>query len=479
MHSKLLAASFLTLVALAACGSDETAVTPGADAGAGDDSSASYRAILLPYTTAGVTPVAASVTNEGWMLAMQTTGSDRRQDTQIWSVRDGRVNADERITLTEEMLNCPAGSGAYFARVLAFAVALDGHGLLVAGVRCNDVLGEVAFERANGAWKLLPPEALAALPERHIVRGVACMATSCALVYDTNVNWGAVEGNSSISLSLFRNGRFEAPVLDEQENDDDRLLSPTDVTAAQDAYVVTGFEGSTSSPQKARAFRVDDAGAKPVDLAGYEFVTPGVAASDGRVLWAASKVGTSGATLLSLSKQGDVSVVGTRTSADEDHAMRAVAALGTRYLESREVRHDDDPGYDAELRLDDVVLSLPPLSRDVSLRGIVVRNDEALVFGDQIADHPNHANEMAPFLVLVSSQSTLENATALADLPGDGCTAATVATDCASADWGVKCVGYFSCVNATCTQNCDFTTCGDGRCDVAGGETKASCPDCK
>jgi len=53
-------------------------------------------------------------------------------------------------------------------------------------------------------------------------------------------------------------------------------------------------------------------------------------------------------------------------------------------------------------------------------------------------------------------------------------------SSCALKDWLVRCYGHWECQCGQCAPVCDVDTCGDGFCDLAGGETPDSCPlDCK
>ncbi len=54
------------------------------------------------------------------------------------------------------------------------------------------------------------------------------------------------------------------------------------------------------------------------------------------------------------------------------------------------------------------------------------------------------------------------------------------AADCNGKPWLVDCLGHWSCNCGNCQAECDFVSCGDGNCDVQGGETPGSCPaDCQ
>ncbi|MGQ9589534.1 MAG: dockerin type I repeat-containing protein [Planctomycetota bacterium] len=54
------------------------------------------------------------------------------------------------------------------------------------------------------------------------------------------------------------------------------------------------------------------------------------------------------------------------------------------------------------------------------------------------------------------------------------------AEHCVLGDWLIFCMGHWECDCGECRAVCEFETCGDGYCDVAGGESEASCPrDCK
>jgi hypothetical protein len=51
---------------------------------------------------------------------------------------------------------------------------------------------------------------------------------------------------------------------------------------------------------------------------------------------------------------------------------------------------------------------------------------------------------------------------------------------CVLLDWLVFCVGHWDCECGECVAKCELDECGDGVCDVAGGESAQSCPgDCK
>ncbi len=51
---------------------------------------------------------------------------------------------------------------------------------------------------------------------------------------------------------------------------------------------------------------------------------------------------------------------------------------------------------------------------------------------------------------------------------------------CFLKEWLVDCYGHWRCDCGQCTPVCDFVGCGDGFCDIAGGETPQSCArDCK
>jgi hypothetical protein len=51
---------------------------------------------------------------------------------------------------------------------------------------------------------------------------------------------------------------------------------------------------------------------------------------------------------------------------------------------------------------------------------------------------------------------------------------------CLAMSWLVDCLGHWSCDCGVCRPVCDFQGCGDGRCDVAGGESFESCStDCR
>ncbi len=52
--------------------------------------------------------------------------------------------------------------------------------------------------------------------------------------------------------------------------------------------------------------------------------------------------------------------------------------------------------------------------------------------------------------------------------------------DCLDKEWLVDCLGNWDCVSGMCVEVCDFETCGDGECDIQGGESVQSCPaDCR
>jgi hypothetical protein len=54
-----------------------------------------------------------------------------------------------------------------------------------------------------------------------------------------------------------------------------------------------------------------------------------------------------------------------------------------------------------------------------------------------------------------------------------------VPSDCAELFWDIRCYGHWSCREGQCEEVCDYEGCGDGICDVTGGETETSCrPDC-
>jgi hypothetical protein len=55
----------------------------------------------------------------------------------------------------------------------------------------------------------------------------------------------------------------------------------------------------------------------------------------------------------------------------------------------------------------------------------------------------------------------------------------SVARDCAGQAWLIDCLGHWECVCGECRAVCDGGVCGDGYCDVAGGETPDNCPDCR
>lgn len=65
-----------------------------------------------------------------------------------------------------------------------------------------------------------------------------------------------------------------------------------------------------------------------------------------------------------------------------------------------------------------------------------------------------------------------------ASCPQDCTQQCRVPADCAGQEWDVRCVGRWACVEGVCEEMCD-ERCGDGECDVEGGETEGSCPvDC-
>ena len=47
--------------------------------------------------------------------------------------------------------------------------------------------------------------------------------------------------------------------------------------------------------------------------------------------------------------------------------------------------------------------------------------------------------------------------------------------DCLDLPWNVKCWGHWACEQGNCVEVCDDVACGDGNCDTDGGETAASC----
>lgn len=49
------------------------------------------------------------------------------------------------------------------------------------------------------------------------------------------------------------------------------------------------------------------------------------------------------------------------------------------------------------------------------------------------------------------------------------------AENCVLEPWIVDCLGHWDCECGECRPRCDFTHCGDGVCDIALGETQASC----
>ena len=60
------------------------------------------------------------------------------------------------------------------------------------------------------------------------------------------------------------------------------------------------------------------------------------------------------------------------------------------------------------------------------------------------------------------------------------CSAACQApVDCVGLVWDVRCVGHWDCQQGECVEVCDDVGCGNGICDVQGGESAESCPlDC-
>jgi len=51
--------------------------------------------------------------------------------------------------------------------------------------------------------------------------------------------------------------------------------------------------------------------------------------------------------------------------------------------------------------------------------------------------------------------------------------------DCLDLPWNVKCLGHWACEHGQCIEVCDMEACGDDQCDLEGGETPDSCPlDC-
>ncbi len=53
-------------------------------------------------------------------------------------------------------------------------------------------------------------------------------------------------------------------------------------------------------------------------------------------------------------------------------------------------------------------------------------------------------------------------------------------SNCALKDWPpIPCLGHWKCECGRCSPACDMDSCGDGFCDLAGGESQVSCPgDC-
>ncbi len=51
----------------------------------------------------------------------------------------------------------------------------------------------------------------------------------------------------------------------------------------------------------------------------------------------------------------------------------------------------------------------------------------------------------------------------------------TVAQDCLTETWNVRCLGHWACNEGSCEETCEETTCGDSSCDAAGGENEQSC----
>lgn len=61
-----------------------------------------------------------------------------------------------------------------------------------------------------------------------------------------------------------------------------------------------------------------------------------------------------------------------------------------------------------------------------------------------------------------------------------GWTGCTRAEHCVLGTWEIFCMGRWACDCGECRMVCDMESCGDGYCDVEGGESIASCPaDCK
>ncbi len=48
-------------------------------------------------------------------------------------------------------------------------------------------------------------------------------------------------------------------------------------------------------------------------------------------------------------------------------------------------------------------------------------------------------------------------------------------SDCLDRPWPVRCGGRWACLAGLCTPSCEFVACGDGTCDVLGGESTVSC----
>jgi hypothetical protein len=449
----------------------------GCDDATGSPPKPRYQALLLPYVEKGASVAAMACTESDGCLALLSPLGGKADRLRLLGIHGSAVEPFDEIPMPEALrAACPAKDPAMFLASNALALAPDGHGLVLATVGCGrNSFGPLWFERVAGTFVWVP-EVGPLLPKEFRPGGLACVSTGdCYFSFNRGLALGVPLGPSSSTVLRWRDGKFDALLLDEQENEDDRFIELRSLAAANDALLLatvdTRMFDDGSAVELGRMFVIRADGVVPVtgpDVFGP--LTPAYPSAQATFVMGAG--GTEGGTdVIEITAAAGLSLHG-RLPAVPGGLRTHVALLEAGLLEVREDPRAGEGGWDNVLTLAGQRMDFPAVTLGASVTGLLVRDREALLYGEQLATGPL-ANLRAPLFVRITDREAPASAAPLPnEIADDAC---GVAADCLGQPWGVRCQGHFACPGSRCERVCDVVTCGDGHCDAQAGESPASC----
>ncbi len=446
-----------------------------------DDETASttkprHRALLLPFVEQGTSVAAMACSESDGCLALLSPSGGRADRLRLLSVRDSVVEPFDEIPMPEPLrAACPEKDPAMFLASNGFAMAPDGHGLLLATVGCGrNSFGPLWFERVAGGFVWVP-EVGPLLPKEFRPGGLACVSTGdCYFSFNRGLAVGVAFGPSSSTVARWRGGGFDSLVVDVQEDEEDRFIELRSLSAANDALLLatvdTRLVEGGSAIELGRMFVIEGDGVTAVagpDAFGP--LTPAYPSS--RATFVMGTTGAEGGTDVVEITPAAGMTLHERLAAFPGGLRTHVALLDAGLLEVREQQRAEG-GWDNVLTLAGEPIAFPAVTLGAAVTGLLLRDREALLYGEQLARGPL-ANLRAPLFVRITDREAPASATPLPnELADDAC---AVAEDCLDQAWGVRCQGHFACTAGRCERVCDMSACGDGTCDAQGGESSESC----